>query len=190
MTEGLYHHLRTAWKKPGRELLQNRLIQWRASEAVTEVAKPLRLDRARALGYKAKQGFFVVRVRVRRGGRKRSRHTHGRKSRKQHVMKILKMNYQWVAELRAAAHYPTLVVLNSYLLAKDGKNGFYEVILVDPTKPTISHDPVLKWMCDPSQRSRVQRGLTSAARKSRGLRSKSHTLKVRPSLRAWNRMGK
>jgi large subunit ribosomal protein L15e len=190
MTTGLYHHLREAWKKPTREMLQSRMIQWRASEAVTEVEKPLRLDRARSLGYKAKPGFFVVRVRIRRGGRKRSRHTHGRKSRKQHVMKVLKMNYQWVAELRAAAKHSNMVILNSYLLAKDGKHAFYEVIMVDPQHPVIKADPVLNWASDSSQRSRVHRGLTSAGKKSRGLRVKGPNRKVRPSVRAWERQGK
>lgn len=190
MADGLYHYLRRAWLKPGREMLQSRMIQWRASEAVTEVAKPLRLDRARALGYKAKPGFFVVRVRVRRGGRQRSRHTHGRKSRKQHVMKVLKMNYQWVAELRAAAKYSNLIVLSSYLLAKDGKHAFYEVILVDPQVPEIKGDRTINWICDPQHASRVQRGLTSAGKKSRGLRVKGPNRKVRPSVRAWERQGK
>jgi len=46
----------------------------------------------------------------------------------------------------------------------------------------------LSWIVN--NRKRAQRGLTSAARKSRGLRSKSRNLKVRPSLRAWERQGK
>jgi large subunit ribosomal protein L15e len=105
-------------------------------------------------------------------------------------MKILKMNYQWVAELRAAGKHSNLVVLNSYLLAKDGKHAFYEVIMVDPAAPAIKSDSTLTWITRPLQHSRVHRGLTSAGKKSRGLRSKSHTLKVRPSLRAWDRQGK
>lgn len=190
MAQGAYHYLREAWKKPSREMLQPRLIQWRAGESIVRVEKPLRLDRARALGYKAKTGILVVRVRVKRGGRKRPRHTHGRKSRKQHVRKILKMSYQWVAEIRAERAYPNLEVLNSYPLAKDGKYSFYEVILVDPSRPEIAQDPVFNWLMRGENKNRAQRGLTSAGKKSRGLRSKSHAMKVRPSLRAWNRMGK
>ena len=91
MARGMYHYLREAWKEPEKVALHDRMIKWRASGAVVEVEKPLRLDRARALGYKAKKGFFVVGVRLLRGGRKRPRHTHGRKSRKQHERKILKM---------------------------------------------------------------------------------------------------
>ena len=179
-----------AWRKPEREVLQSRLVQWRAGESIVKVDKPLRIDRARTLGYKAKLGFIVVRVRVKRGGRKRSRHKHGRKSRKQHTRKILKMSYQWVAEIRAANAYPTLEVLNSYLLAKDGKSYFYEVIMIDPMRPEIIKDRVYSWIAKGTNRKRAQRGLTSAAKKSRGLRSRSPTMKVRPSLRAWGRRGK
>lgn len=190
MAKGMYHYLGQLWKKPGRELLQPKLIEWRAGEAAVVVEKPLRLDKARMLGYKAKRGFVVVRIRVKRGGRKRSRHKHGRKSRKQHVRKILKMNYRWVAEIRAERKFTNLEVLNSYLIGKDGKHYFYEVIMVDPSKPEIKSDRTINWICKPENKSRAQRGLTSAAKKSRGLRSKSHNMKVRPSLRAWNRMGK
>lgn len=189
--KGLYHHLAQAWKRPSAEARKTRMIEWRSSEAITEVAKPLRLDRARALGYKAKKGFFVVRVRLIRGGRRRIRFgVKGRKSRKQTIRKMLKMNYQWVAEIRAARAYPSLEVLNSYPLGNDGKHGFYEVIMVDPTRPEIAKDPNFKWMNTPGNSKRAERGLTSAGKKSRGLRSKSRNLKVRPSLRAWNRKGK
>lgn len=187
---GMYSYLSEAWKKPTREMLQARLIAWRAGNSIVKVDKPLRLDRARALGYKAKKGFVVVRVRVKRGGRKRSRHTHGRKSRKQHVRKILKMSYQWVAELRASNYYNNLEVLNSYPLAKDGKYAYFEVILVDPDKPEIKSDRTMKWITSEKNSMRAERGLTSAAKKSRGLTSKSRNMKVRPSLRSWGRKGK
>ena len=71
MTKGLSHYIREAWKKPDKEAMHSRLIKWRAGQAIEKVEKPLRLDRARALGYKAKRGFVVVRVRLNRGGRKR-----------------------------------------------------------------------------------------------------------------------
>ena len=190
MAKGMYHYLGEAWKKPDKAVMHNRMIQWRASNAVEEVEKPLRLDRARALGYKAKKGFFVVRIRLIRGGRRRPRHVHGRKSRKQHERKILKMNYQWVAEQRVEKRYPNLEVLNSYLLGKDGKHYFFEVILVDPSRPEIKNDSTINWICNPDNHNRAARGLTSAGKRSRGLRTKGSTLKVRPSLRAHSRMGK
>ncbi|HLC54078.1 MAG TPA: 50S ribosomal protein L15e [Candidatus Nanoarchaeia archaeon] len=191
MAHGMYHYIREAWKNPDNATLKERMIAWRRSDAAEVVDKPLRLDRARSLGYKAKRGFVVVRIRLLRGGRKRERAgVKGRKSRKQYARKILKMSYQWVAEIRAARKFPNLEVLNSYPLGKDGKHGFYEVIMVDPDKPEIKNDPNMKWIVQGANRKRAERGLTSAARKSRGLSTKSRTLKVRPSGRAWNRKGK
>jgi len=191
MAQSVYSYIREVWKSPSKEMLHSRLIQWRATDSIVEVERPLRLDRARSLGYKAKKGIIVFRVRVKRGGRKRTRKgVKGRKSRKQTNKKVLKMNYQWVAEIRAARKYPELEVLNSYKIGKDGKYYFFEVIMVDPTKSEIKNDASLAWMANPSNRKRAERGLTSAARKSRGLRSKSDNMKVRPSLRSWNRVGK
>lgn len=191
MAQSMYHHVRQAWKKPDKKVMQSRLIEWRASDAITRVLKPLRLDKARMLGYKAKNGFVITRVRVKRGGRTRSRTgVKGRKSTRQTIRKVLKMNYRWIAEIRAERKYDNLVVLNSYPIGKDGKHYFYEVILVDPSRPEIYNDPKLKWIAKPANTRRAHRGITSAARKSRGLRHKSRNMKVRPSLRSWNRKGK
>jgi len=191
MVKGTYHHLREAWKQPTKEMLKSRLIAWRASNAIEKLEKPLRLDRARALGYKAKKGVIVLRVRVNRGGRRRTRKgVKGRMTRKQTNRKVLKMNYRWVAEIRAARKYRSLEVLNSYNIGKDGMHYFYEVIMLDPSKPEIKSDRVLKWVTKKGNKKRAERGLTSAAKKSRGLRSKSPKMKVRPSLRARSRQGK
>jgi len=190
MVKGLYHHLRQAWKKPNSIRLRELMIKWRAQNSVTKIEKPTRLDRARALGYKAKKGYVVARVKLPRGGRQRELTNKARKPKKHTIRKTLKMNYQWVAEQRAQKHFPNLEVLNSYNLAKDGRFYFFEVILVDYSRPEIINDRTINWICSPKNRNRVYRGLTSAARKSRGLRNPSRNLKVRPSLRAWHRTGK
>lgn len=187
----MYHHLKNSWNNQSPELRKERMIDWRASDAVVVLDKPTRLDKARMLGYKAKRGILVMRVRVMRGGRTRKRTgVKGRKSRKQTIRKTLKMNYRWVAEIRAARHYPTLEVLNSYPLGKDGKHYFFDVIMIDPNQPEIKNDRTLKWISNGKNQRRAERGLTSAAKKSRGLRNRSPNAKVRPSGRAWNRKGK
>lgn len=173
MAKGMYYYIRNIWKKPSREMLKQRLIDWRKGKAVVRVDKPTRIDRARSLGYKAKQGFVVVRVRVRRGGHIRPRPARkGRRSKRQTIRKTLAMNYRWIAEARAARKYNNLEVLNSYFLGEDGVYIFHEVILVDPSRPEIKSDRNLSWICEKKNRSRVFRGLTSAARKPRGLRKK------------------
>ncbi|MCX8201013.1 MAG: 50S ribosomal protein L15, partial [Candidatus Caldarchaeum sp.] len=60
-------------------LLRKRMVEWRKERAVERVDTPLRLDRARSLGYKAKQGYVVLRVRVRRGGFSKPRPRAGRR---------------------------------------------------------------------------------------------------------------
>lgn len=188
MVKGLYSFLRQAWKKPDKETLRSRMIDWRKSNSITKVEKPLRLDKARALGYKAKKGFVVVRVKLKRGGHKRPRPNKGRRSKRLHARKTLKMSYKWIAEQRADNKYKNLEVLNSYMIGKDGIHYFFEVILVDPSKPEIKNDKTMKWITKNTNRS--LRGLTSAGKKSRGLRSKHPQNKSRPSVRAGKRRGK
>lgn len=189
-----YSYIKAIWKKPQEnlgELWQKRLVEWRQSENVVRVDKPTRLDRARELGYKAKPGFVIVRTRILRGGRRRPKRRKGRRSKRQTIRKILKMNYQWVAEQRVQKKYPNMEILNSYWLGKDGMNYFYEVILVDPSRPEIKADKNIRWIISKKHTGRVYRGLTSAARKSRGLRKKgARAIKVRPSVRAHERRGK
>ncbi|MBU4070404.1 MAG: 50S ribosomal protein L15e [Nanoarchaeota archaeon] len=190
MVKGLYHYLRQAWKKPDKKTLRERMIVWRKSGVFTKVEKPLRLDRARALGYKDKKGFVTIRIRIKRGGHKRPRPNKGRRGKRLHTRKNLKMNYKWIAEQRVARKYKNLEVLNSYLIGKDGMHYFYEVICVDPQKPEIKNDKTINWICKPQHKKRPMRGLTSAAKKSRGLRNKHPTSKTRPSVRAGKRRGK
>ena len=188
--KGLYHYLSKAWKKPSEEMMKEKLVEWRKGKRIEKIEKPTRLDKARAVGYKAKKGYIVARVVIKRGGRKRPVPNKKRMTTKQAVRKVLKMNYRWIAEQRAGKKFKNLEVLNSYMLGKDGKYYFFEVILVDKDKPEIKNDKSINWICKPENKKRAERGLTSAAKKSRGLRKKSHNLKVRPSLRAWNRKGK
>jgi large subunit ribosomal protein L15e len=170
MVKGFYHYIKEAWKKPDVETLRKRMVEWRHSGVFTKVDKPLRLDRARALGYKDKTGFVIVRVRVKRGGHKRPRPNKGRRSVRMHTNMNLKMNYQTIAEQRAARKYTNLEVLNSYQIGKDGINYFYEVILVDPQVPEIKSDKNVNFVCDRKNRKRSLRGLTSASKKTRGFR--------------------
>ncbi len=190
MVKGLYHYLREAWKKPDTKTLKERMIEWRKSPVFVRVDKPLRIDRARSLGYKDKKGFVIIRVRIKRGGHKRPRPNKGRRSKRLHTRKNLKMNYKWIAESRVQKKFTNLEVLNSYWIGKDGQHYFYEVICVDPSRPEIKNDKTINWICEGSNKKRALRGLTSAAKKSRGLRDKHPANKARPSVRAGGRKGK
>jgi large subunit ribosomal protein L15e len=186
----LTKYLREAWKKPDTKLLRARMIEWRKSEAVVKVEKPLRLDRARTLGYKAKKGVVVARVRVIRGGHKRSRPNKARRTKRLHIRKNLRLNYKEIAEGRAASKFKNLEVLNSYQIGKDGKHYFFEVILLDRTKPEIKSDKQLSFVTKTANKGRSERGLTSAGKKARGHRhSRVKVPKAYPSLRANQRKG-
>ncbi len=190
MAKGISYYLRQAWKKPEKETLRKRMIEWRKGDSIVKVDKPLRLDKAHALGYKAKKGIIVVRVRIKRGGHKKTRPRKGRRSKRMTIRKPLSMNYKEIAEQRVAKKYTNLSVLNSYWVGKDGMHYFFEVILVDPKRPEIKSDKELSFITKPVHMSRVYKGLTSAGTKARGLRNSTiRAPKVRPSLRANRRRG-
>ncbi len=190
MAKGMYHYIRQAWKKPDTKTLRERMIVWRKDPVQIKVDKPLRIDRARSLGYRAKKGFVIIRIRLKRGGHKRPRPNKGRRSKRLHTRKNLKMNYKWIAESRVQRKHKNLEVLNSYVIGQDGIHYFYEVICVDPNKSEIKKDKKINWITKPANKKRVLRGLTSAGKKSRGLRNKHPTSKTRPSVRAGKRRGK
>lgn len=180
---GLYQHLRQTWQTLDPAIMRQRLIQWRKEPAILRIDHPTRLDRARSLGYKAKQGFILVRVRLPRGGRQREQYRTGRKSRSYGRRKIVNLSYQTVAEQRANKKYVNCEVLNSYYVAQDGVYDWYEIILIDRAHPQILANPLLRNIA--AQRGRVYRGLTSSGKKSRGLLRKGKGAeKIRPSLRA------
>jgi len=187
MARSFYSHIRDAWKQPGEgklaELQWQRKQEWRRQGAIERVERPTRLDKARELGYKAKQGVVVARVSVRKGGARKARHRAGRRSKRQGVNRIGRAkNLQRIAEERATRKYRNLRVLNSYWVGEDGSQKWFEVILLDPEHPAIANDDDLGWIANASQENRALRGLTSAGRKGRGLRKRGKgTEHVRPS---------
>jgi large subunit ribosomal protein L15e len=124
-----------------------KLITWRKQQTVVRIEKPTNITAARRLGYKAKQGFVVVRVRVARGGRRKIRPRSGR--RPKHLGVVLftpSKSRRLIAEERAAREYANLEVLGSYCVGEDGTSKWYEVIMVDPDHPQIKADPNLRWL--------------------------------------------
>lgn len=184
-----YKYIRELWRNPKEnlgELWKTRLILWRRQPATLRIEKPTRLDRARSLGYRAKEGIFIVRQKLIRGGRQKERPSGGRRPKRASRRKIVGKNYQQIAEERVSRKYRNCEVLNSYYVAEDGRYYWYEVILVDRSNPSVLKDPKLAWIAD--KRGRAERGITSAGRKSRSLRWKGKGVeKARPSSRAHQR---
>ena len=187
---GMYGYIKEAWKVPAdsyvKELQWHRMIEWRREGTFTRIERPTRLDRARHLGYKAKQGYVIVRTKTRRGSLRKPKIRKGRRAKRRGRAKItMAKSIQRISEERVARKYPNMEVLNSYWVGEDGRHKYYEIILVDPHHPVIMSDPKINWICEPQHTRRVHRGLTSAGKRGRALHKKGKgTEKARPSRRA------
>ena len=125
--------------------LRQRAVIWRNENAVTRVEKPSRIARARRLGYKAKQGIIVIRMRVGTGGMRKQRPRGGRRPIHLGVTKIkADVSMKQVAERRVLERYPNMKLLGSYFLYKDGMHYWFEVVLADPSHPRIAKDKEIR----------------------------------------------
>ena len=194
--KSMYSYIADAWKNPSesylKELNKERRIAWRREENFVRIDKPTRLDKARNVGYKAKQGYVLVRGRVRKGSFGKRKIKAGRRAKRKGILQItVGKSMQRIAEERAQKSFPNLEVLNSYWVGANGQYEWYEIILVDPAHPVIQADPKINWICYNTQKGRVYRGKTSAGQKGRGMRVKGKGAeKVRPSIRANGRRAK
>ena len=138
------------WKENSPEL-RDRVVSWRKQDAVTRIEKPSRILRARRLGYKAKQGIIVIRMRVGTGGMRKKRPTGGRRPKHLGVTRIkAAVNMKQVADRRVLERYPNMALLGSYFIYKDGMHYWFEVILADPSHPRIIKDKELRKRVLPS----------------------------------------
>jgi large subunit ribosomal protein L15e len=182
-----YKYIAEEWKDREKSFVEDlnrqRMIQWRKQPVTLRIEHPTRLDKARKLGYKAKQGFIVVRTRVRRGGLRKLRPRSGRRPKRMGVAKFKPgKSIRLIAEERSAKHFPNMEVLNSYWVGEDGRHKWFEVILVDPKCPSIVSDKDINWIAEPQHTSRVFRSMTSAGKSVRGLRHRGiGSEKARPS---------
>jgi large subunit ribosomal protein L15e len=196
MVRSVYAHIRETRQDTDDERVAEvqwrRLQRWREQGAIERIERPTKLDRARALGYKAKQGVVLARVAVRKGSARKQRHTAGRRSKRQGVNPITRRkSLQRIGEERSSRKYRNLRVLNSYLAGEDGSRKWFEVVLIDPEHPAIENDDDLNWICDDSHRGRAFRGLTNAGTEGRGLGTKGKgTEHTRPSVHGGKGRGK
>lgn len=172
---GAYKYLEELYKRKQsdvlRFLLRIRAWQYRQLSSVHRASRPTRPDKARRLGYKAKQGYVIYRVRVKRGGRKRPV-SKGICYGKPVTMGVSQLKFarslRSKAEERAGRKCGSLRVLNSYWICQDSTYKYFEVILVDPQHKAIRRDPRINWIVAPVMKHRELRGLTSAGAKNRG----------------------
>ena len=139
-----------------------KILEWRNSPAMERMEVPTNLPRARRLGYKAKQGYVIVRIRIGKGRRKRRKPMGGRKPRHNYMFVQPQLSHQAIAEQRVNRVYKNCEVLNSYWVGEDGEYTFFEIILADKAK-LEAQLPAL------TRKGRTFRGLTSAGKKARGI---------------------
>ncbi|PSH01372.1 MAG: 50S ribosomal protein L15e [Nanohaloarchaea archaeon QH_8_44_6] len=179
-----YQYAREQYEQPKENLddiWQERLVEWRQEDSIVKAENPTRIPKARQLGYKAKNGFNIIRTKISKGGSKKKRPSGGRRPKASGQNRYSsKKSKRVIAEQRTSKKYPNLEVLDSYWVAEDGNYKWYEIIMVDPEHPEIQNDDDINWICD--KQSRAERGLTPAGKKSRGLQNRGKGAeKVRPS---------
>ena len=132
---GAYKYMEEIWKKKQsdvmRFLMRVRCWEFRQVKGFVRLSHPSRPEKARKLGFKAKQGYAVFRQRVRRGGRKRPvpKGIVNGKPVHQGITQLKAVrNLQSVAEERAARKASNMRVLNSYWVAQDAQYKYFEVI--------------------------------------------------------------
>lgn len=142
---GAYKYIGELYKKKQsdvlRFLLRIRCWEYRQLNVIHRASRPSRPDKARRLGYKAKQGYVIYRVRVRRGNRKKpvpKGATYGKPVRQGVNHLKFQRGLRAIAEERVGRRCGNLRVLNSYWINQDGVYKYYEVILVDPNHKAVS----------------------------------------------------
>merc|ERR1712047_66036 len=144
---GAYKYMQELYRKKQcdvmRFLQRVRCWQYRQLSTIHRASRPTRPDKARRLGYRAKQGYVIYRIRIRRGGRKRpvpKGATYGKPTNQGVNSLKNQRSHQAIAEERVGRRCKAL-----------------------------RRDPKINWLCKSVHKHREMRGLTSSNKKSRGL---------------------
>ncbi|MCL4398660.1 MAG: 50S ribosomal protein L15 [Candidatus Parvarchaeota archaeon] len=113
-----------------KEILQ----EVRNQPIIKRIEKPTKIAKAKTIGYKAKQGYIVVRVRVSKGDFRRPRQNHARRPSKSGIYYKLEISKEGIARDRALRVYKNMQVVGSYFLIEDGKSKWFEIVLADGKK--------------------------------------------------------
>ena len=112
-----YKHIKNTFKAEFKNqdiVAKSRIAGWKDMPVVARLEKPTNVARARELGYKAKQGVFVARVRVERGLSKRQKAKGGRKPSKSGRFFAYSNSLKSIAERDLKHSFYPCLHLNSY----------------------------------------------------------------------------
>lgn len=155
---GAYKYITETFQKEYKErneVYRAKVTAWKKESPIKKLEKPTNVPRARRLGYKAKQGYVVVRARVSKGRRTRRKPRGGRKPKSNYRFVQPGHSHQAIAEQRVNRRYRNMEVLNSYWVGEDGNYKYFEVILADYSKASSKTSSV-------KRRGKSFRGLTSS----------------------------
>ena len=113
-----------------KEILQ----EVRNQPILQRIERPTKPAKAKTIGYKAKQGYIVVRVRVSKGDFRRPRANHARRPSKSGLYYKLSVSKEDIARNRALKAYKNMEVIGSYFLIEDGKNKWFEIVMANSKK--------------------------------------------------------
>lgn len=113
-----------------KELLQ----EARNQPIIKRIDGPTKLAKAKSVGYRAKQGYIIVRVRVSKGDFRRPRANHARRPSKSGIYYKLAISKENIARNRALKVFKNMDVVGSYFLIEDGKNKWFEIVMLDRTR--------------------------------------------------------
>ena len=116
--------------KRKKEILQ----EVRNQPILQRIERPTKLAKAKTIGYKAKKGYIIVRVRVSKGDFRRPRANHARRPSKSGLYYKLAVSREDIARNRALRVYKNMDVIGSYFLIEDGNNKWFEVVMADSKK--------------------------------------------------------
>ncbi len=154
------------------------IIRWNAEPPIVRIAGPTNIARARELGYRAKEGILIARIRIHGGSKKRKLPGGGRKPSKSGRYFTFRKSSQAIAEERASRKFTNSVALNSYFVGTSGSEKYFEVILLDRNSKALISDPHYSGII--TKKGRAERGLTSSGKRHRGIIRKrfgSHKLR-------------
>jgi large subunit ribosomal protein L15e len=109
--------------------LKKRIHDWRGQPTTVRIEGPTNIARARSVGFKAKQGFIMVRVKVKKGKHVRRAPAQGRKPGRNRKTQSSGMGLKRIAEVKAGLKFINFKPINSYLAGEDGQFKFFEVVL-------------------------------------------------------------
>src|SRR2546428_8421214 len=122
-----YECLQQLWRKHDPERLgwlRQEAVEWRRDPVIMRIRRPTRPDKGSLLGYKAKQGIIMVRVRVRTGGARKPRPASGRRQKALGSVKFTRaISFQRVGENGPLRKATNMIVMIAYYLISIGNHS-------------------------------------------------------------------